>query len=87
MIYIRLLLAFLLGVLPTATVAQLSGRVGPTTTRETKRGTICNVLNYKGVASKTADIGPAIQSAFAACKNGGTGVSRSRSPLPSLPFL
>ncbi len=53
--------------------AQLSGRVGPTTTRDTKRGTVCNVLKYGGTATKTSDIGPAIESAFAACKNGGTG--------------
>ncbi|KAH8887671.1 rhamnogalacturonase [Thozetella sp. PMI_491] len=52
--------------------SQLSGRVGPTSTRESKQGTVCNVLKYGGVASKTSDIGPAIESAFAACKNGGT---------------
>ncbi|KAH8904279.1 Rhamnogalacturonase A [Coniochaeta sp. PMI_546] len=72
MFSVLLLLIALVSLLPTSTNAQLSGHVGPTTTRDSKRGTICNVLNYKGVASKTADIGPAIQSAFAACKNGGT---------------
>lgn len=56
-------------------IAQLSGKVGPTTSAESKRATVCNVLQYGGVASKTSDIGPAIQSAFAACKNGGTGQS------------
>jgi rhamnogalacturonan hydrolase len=74
MFNLQLLAIALLGILPESTYAQLSGRVGPTTSRDSKSGTICNVLNYKGVASKTADIGPAIQSAFAACKNGGTGV-------------
>jgi hypothetical protein len=63
--------------------AQLTGRVGPTTTREAKRAVkICNVRNYKGVASKTADIGPAIVSAFAACKDGGTRMS-TLAPVPS----
>ena len=64
-------LAFLL--LPLLVSGPLSGHVGPTTTRDAKRGTVCNVLNYGGKASKTSDVGPAIQSAFAACKNGGTG--------------
>jgi hypothetical protein len=61
--------------LPTYVAAQLSGAVGPSTTRvqkSTKK--ICNVLNYGGQASKTADIGPALASAFAACKTGGTGM-------------
>ncbi len=57
--------------------AQLSGQVGPTSTRESKQGTVCNVLKYGGAASMTADVGPAIESAFAACKNGGTGESDS----------
>ena len=61
---------------------QLSGRVGPTTTREAKQGTVCNVLKYGGVASKTSDIGPAIESAFAACKNGGTGEFFHHDPSP-----
>ena len=63
---------------------QLSGRVGPTTTREEKQGTVCNVLKYGGVASKTSDIGPAIESAFAACKNGGTGEFLHHDPSPLL---
>jgi rhamnogalacturonan hydrolase len=59
--------------LPSLVTAQLSGTVGPTTPRATKRATkVCNVLNYGGVASKTSDVGPAIASAFAACKSGGT---------------
>jgi rhamnogalacturonan hydrolase len=62
--------------LPTLVVAQLSGHVGPTTTREAKRSKkVCNVLDYGGTASKTSDIGPPISSAFAACKSGGTGIS------------
>lgn len=60
--------------LASLVAAQLSGPVGPTTSRATKRGKkVCNVLDYGGVASKTADIGPPIASAFAACKTGGTG--------------
>ncbi|RDL37055.1 Glycoside hydrolase family 28 protein [Venustampulla echinocandica] len=58
--------------LPSLVAAQLSGPVGPTTTRDSKRNKVCNVLNYGGIASKTSDIGPAIQSAYAACKSGGT---------------
>lgn len=56
--------------------AQLSGSVGPTTTRAAKAAKkICNVLNYGGVASKTSDIGPPLTSAWAACKSGGEGLS------------
>jgi hypothetical protein len=41
--------------LPSLVTAQLSGTVGPTTTRAAKRATkVCNVLNYGGVASKTS---------------------------------
>lgn len=60
-------------VLPSLVCAQLSGKVGPLTTRASKRTKVCNVLDYGGVASKTSDIGPPIASAHAACKNGGTG--------------
>jgi rhamnogalacturonan hydrolase len=75
----NLIILFLVGLI-VAVNAQLSGRVGPTTTREAKRAVkVCNVLDYKGVATKTADIGPAIVSAFAACKNGGT---RRFTPAP-----
>lgn len=63
--------------------AQLTGRVGPTTSRESKRAKVCNVLDYGGVASKTADIGPAINKAFNACKTGGTGMSTSQRHTPS----
>lgn len=67
-------LAFVVTCLPVLVTAQLSGSVGPLTSRAAKRATkVCNVLNYGGVASKTADIGPPLASAFAACKTGGTG--------------
>lgn len=45
---------------------QLSGRVGPTTSRASKQATICNVLDYGGTIGSN-DIGPAIQSAFNNC--------------------
>ncbi|KAI0745323.1 rhamnogalacturonase [Earliella scabrosa] len=51
--------------LATATSAQLSGRVGPTTPLSQK-GTICNVLNYGGSIG-SSDIGPAITNAFNNC--------------------
>lgn len=63
---------FLAAALPTV-LAQLSGRVGPTTSTASKRAKVCDVTKYGATASKTADIGPAIVSAFAACKSGGTG--------------
>ncbi|OAL51089.1 rhamnogalacturonase [Pyrenochaeta sp. DS3sAY3a] len=54
-------------------LAQLSGKVGPLTTHATKTAKkTCNVLNYGAKADKTTDIGPALLSAFAACKTGGT---------------
>lgn len=57
--------------------AQLSGTaVGPSTTTAHKAATkVCSVLDYGGVASKTSDVGPAIASAWAACKSGGQGES------------
>lgn len=52
--------------------AQLLGRVGPTTSREEKRAVkVCNVLDYGGVARRSADVGPAINRAFNACRSGG----------------
>ncbi|PMD27831.1 glycoside hydrolase family 28 protein [Hyaloscypha hepaticicola] len=52
--------------------AQLSGKVGPTTSTASKAAKkVCNILNYGGVASKNTDNGPAIASAWAACKSGG----------------
>ncbi|ESZ92426.1 rhamnogalacturonan hydrolase [Sclerotinia borealis F-4128] len=59
-------------VLPILVSAQLTGTVGPLTSRESKATKVCSVLDYGGVASKTSDIGPALASAFAACKTGGT---------------
>jgi len=52
--------------------AQLSGRVGPTTTRDAKAAKkVCNILQYGGVASTSTDNGPAIAKAWDACKAGG----------------
>lgn len=52
--------------------AQLSGSVGPTTTRADKAATkVCNILDYGGKASTTTDNGPPIASAWADCKSGG----------------
>ena len=62
--------------LPSIVTAQLSGSVGPTTTRVAKRTKVCNVLSYGGVASLTSRIGPHLASAFAACASGGTGKSK-----------
>jgi hypothetical protein len=54
--------------------AQLFGNVGPSTSIAHKRGIKqCNILNYGGKASATADNGPAIAYAWAACKSGGEG--------------
>lgn len=59
-------------VVPTLVVGQLSGTVGPLTSRAAKAATkTCNVLDYGAVADGTTDIGPPITSAFAACKTGG----------------
>lgn len=59
--------------LPSLVTAQLSGSVGPLTSRASKRDKVCNVLDYGATASKTSDVGPALASAFAACATGGTG--------------
>ncbi|KAL1943442.1 hypothetical protein VTO73DRAFT_4517 [Trametes versicolor] len=58
------LLASLL--LVSAATAQLTGHVGPTTALSAKQATICSVLDYGG-AIGSADIGPAISSAFTNC--------------------
>jgi rhamnogalacturonan hydrolase len=61
-------------VLPSLVAAQLSGTVGPLTSRDTKAATkVCNILNYGGVASGTTDNAAAITSAWAACISGGEG--------------
>jgi len=67
---------FLLGaiaLLPTAVFGQLSGKVGPLTTKATKTAKkTCNVLNYGAKADKSTDLGPPLAAAWAACKTGGT---------------
>ncbi|EJD02525.1 rhamnogalacturonan-hydrolase [Fomitiporia mediterranea MF3/22] len=50
----------------SAALAQLSGRVGPTTSTSDKQATICNVLDYGGEIG-SSDIGPAIGKAFSDC--------------------
>ena len=63
-------------VLPSLVVAQLSGTVGPLTSRASKAATkTCNILDYGGVASATTDNSAAITSAWAACIDGGEGRS------------
>ena len=55
-----------------AVLGQLSGKVGPVTSIATKAAKkTCNVLNYGAKADKSTDLGPALVSAFAACKAGG----------------
>lgn len=57
-------------VLPAA--AQLSGTVGPTTSTSAKASTkVCNIMDYGGEASATADNGAAISDAWTACASGG----------------
>ena len=59
--------------LPSFIAAQLSGSVGPTTTRAAKFAKKqCNVLSYGGKADQKTDLGPAFTAAWAACKAGGT---------------
>lgn len=61
----------LLPLLPLAT-SQLSGPVGPLTSASHKAALkTCNVLSYGGKADASTDLGPALQSAFEACKAGG----------------
>ncbi|KAG0153518.1 hypothetical protein PDIDSM_2171 [Penicillium digitatum] len=64
--------AIAIGLAPLLANAYLSGPVGPTTTVATKSAhKICNVLDYGAVADKSTDVGVAITSAWADCKNGG----------------
>ncbi|RMZ68188.1 rhamnogalacturonase a [Pyrenophora seminiperda CCB06] len=57
----------------TPALAQLSGKVGPLTTHAAKSAVkTCNVLDYGAKADKSTDLGPALLSAFTACKTGGT---------------
>ncbi|QSZ30244.1 hypothetical protein DSL72_004766 [Monilinia vaccinii-corymbosi] len=68
---LSLLTASLLA-LPALVSAQLSGRVGPTTSTASKAAKkLCNILDYGGVASATADNGAAILAAWKACISGG----------------
>ncbi|KAG6008647.1 hypothetical protein E4U54_008679 [Claviceps lovelessii] len=54
-------------------VAALSGQsIGPTTSTASKRAIkVCNIMEHGGVASRTADNGPAIAAAWDACRAGG----------------
>lgn len=63
----------LLGIVLPFAAAQLSGTVGPLTSRASKATKTCNVESYGGVADGTTDLGPPLTSAFAACSTGGTG--------------
>lgn len=70
MVFLPSLLA--IGLAPLLAAAQLSGSVGPKTSYATKAAhKTCNVLNYGAVADQKTDIGPAITSAWNACKSGG----------------
>lgn len=67
-----LLLAVGLSLVQPWVQAQLSGSVGPTTSRSAKAAKkVCNILNYGGVASATADNSAALTAAWNACKSGG----------------
>ena len=69
--YLTTALSWLL--LPSFIVAQLTGSVGPTTTRAAKLAKKqCSVLSYGGKADQKTDLGPALTAAWAACKTGGT---------------
>ena len=51
---------------------QLAGPVGPTTTYQQKAAVrVCNVLNYGAKPNGKTDFGPALYSAWQACKKGG----------------
>ncbi|KAK5651605.1 hypothetical protein OQA88_11878 [Cercophora sp. LCS_1] len=67
----KFLVLSVLAVVPLVS-AQLSGRVGPLTTREDKAAKkVCNILDYGGVASATTDNSAAITKAWDECKAGG----------------
>jgi hypothetical protein len=58
--------------LPALVASQLSGTVGPLTSRAAKAAVkVCNILDYGGVASATTDNSAAILDAWAACIDGG----------------
>ncbi|KAI9372121.1 RGase A [Aspergillus egyptiacus] len=63
---------FLLFLIPLQVNCQLSGSVGPLTSATSKSQTKrCNVVDYGAVAGKATDIGPALQSAWVDCREGG----------------
>ena len=51
-----LTVALLLTLNTLSALGQLSGRVGPTTSRSAKRNTICNVLNYGGSVGSSVSV-------------------------------
>lgn len=58
--------------LPALVAAELSGKVGPTTSHATKAGVkTCDITKYGAVADGKTDISTALNSAFNACKSGG----------------
>src|SRR5262245_14143125 len=58
--------------LPSLAAGQLSGRVGPTTSRDAKAAKkVCDITKYGGVASATTDNSDAITKAWSDCKAGG----------------
>jgi rhamnogalacturonan hydrolase len=66
--------AHLVSILAVAGVAtaKLSGRVGPSTTREAKAAKkVCDILKYGGVAEAATDNSAAIAKAWDDCKAGG----------------
>ncbi len=69
----RLACLLLLCIVPSG--AQLSGRVGPTTSTESKKKTVCNVLKYGAAADKTTDIGPRHPGGICRVQERGTGES------------
>lgn len=65
-------LATTLLALAATTAAQLSGKVGPTTSTAAKAAVkVCNIMDYGGVADASTDNGAAILAAWNACKTGG----------------
>lgn len=62
----------ILGSMPFIVQAQLTGRVGPTTSATDKAAVkTCNVLDYGAVADNTTDVGQPIMNAFNDCASGG----------------
>lgn len=64
------LFLFITILLTTLTAAQLSGPVGPTTSRASKQAKkTCDITSYG--ATSSSDVGPALLAAWTACKTGG----------------